>query len=45
MSSIVDANFVIKVNKCVNITAVQMLLQGKVGRCGLREAYLYPMHA
>lgn len=44
LSSIVDGNFVMKGNKLVGITAVQLLLQGRAGRYELREAYLYPVH-
>lgn len=42
--SIVDASFVVKVNKCVGIIAVHLLLQEKVGKYELREAYLYSVH-
>lgn len=39
--SIVCANFVLKLNKCVGITAVQLLLQEKIGT---RQVHLYPVY-
>lgn len=44
IGSIVCANFFVKVNKCVGITAVPLLLQENIGRYETRERYLYPVY-
>lgn len=44
IGSIVCANFFVKVNKCVGVTAVPLLLQENTGRHETRERYLYPVY-
>lgn len=41
--SVAPVNFVVKVNKCSVITAVQLLLQEKKGSYETRERYLFTL--